>query len=310
MVPGNCNERAIRTADMSWITETSCLEDGIRYVELDPACGFELWVFVVAEVGLFAGVGVFDDVPAVAGEVGAVDDERADGSHAGGLFELVGPAAVVGEGVAAEEVGVGGGWVADDAEDDFAFDVDVGVVVPVKLGGGDAVADEDDGGIDVDGGGERAVGDGVVVAVLEVDGVESDSDAFRLFGDERHGGFGGDGIHADEVDLLEVGAVVAAGFEAVEGELGGDVLGGYLAAAQAGAASFEEIVGEELDVGADLFGVDGGFGCFDCGRDGLGEGAGRDDEEGYGEGDGRANAGLDAGQGVRTPERFFVMRPV
>ena len=91
----------------------------------------------------------------------------ADGSHAGGLLELVGPAAVVGEGFAAEEAGVVGGWVADDEEDDFAFDVDSGVVVPMELGGGDAVADEDDGGVDVDVEGELAVGDGVVVGVGE-----------------------------------------------------------------------------------------------------------------------------------------------
>jgi hypothetical protein len=97
--------------------------------------------------------------------------------------------------------------------------------------------------------------------------------------------------------LLEVGAVVAAGFEAVEGELGGDVLGGDLAAAEAGAAAFEEIVGEELDVGADLFGINGSFGSFDGGRDLLGECAGCDGEERYGEDDGRADAGLDAGQG-------------
>ncbi len=273
------------------------------YVELDPACGFELWVFVVADVGFFAGVGVFDDVPAVAGEVGAVDDEGADGSHACGLFEFVGPAAVVGEGVAAEEGGVGGGWVADDAENNFAFDVDVGVVVPVELGRGDAVADEDDGGVDVDGGGEGAVGDGVVVTVLEVVGVEHDADlAIGALGrDDGHGGFFGDGLHADHVDLLEVGAVVAAGFEAVEGELGGDVLGGDRAAAEAGAASFEEIVGEELDVGADLFGVDGGFCGLDCGRYGLGIGlcscAGRECDKGCGKGDGSANMGLGVGQG-------------
>ena len=140
----------------------------------------EMRVFVVAEVGFFAGVGVLDDVPAVAGEVGAVDDERADGSFAGGLLEFVGPAAVVGEGFAAEEVGIVGGRVADDAEDDFAFDVDAGVVVPVELGSGDAVADEDDGGVDVDGGGEGVVGDGVVVAVLESSEYDADLAVGRL----------------------------------------------------------------------------------------------------------------------------------
>ena len=102
-------------------------------------------------IGLLAGVGVAHDVPAVAGEVGAVDDERADRAHARGLLELVGPAAVVGERLAAEELGVVRGRIADDAEDDLAFDVDAGVVVPVELGRGDAVADEDDGRVDVDG---------------------------------------------------------------------------------------------------------------------------------------------------------------
>ncbi len=197
----------------------------------------------------------------------------------------------------AEEFGIGGGWVADDAEDDFAFDVDVGVVVPVELGRVDAVADEDDRGVDVDDRGEGAVGDGVVVAVLEVEGVEHDADlTFGTFGrDDGHGGFVGDGVHADHVDLLEVGAVVAAGLEAVEGELGGDVFGGELAAAEAGAAAFEEVVGEELDVGADVFGVDGGFGGFDGGRDVLRE-RGDGEEQRCGEGGGRA----EGGQG-RTP---------
>ena len=85
-----------------------------------------------------------------------------------------------------------------------------------------------------------------------------------------------DDLHADEVDPLEVGAVVAAGLQAVERELGGDVLRGEVAAAQAGVAAFEQIVGEEFYVGSDLFRVDGSFGLLDGGRDGLGEG-------GYGE---------------------------
>ena len=197
-----------------------------------------------------------DYVPAVAGEVGAVDDEGADGSFAGGLLELVGPAAVVGEGFAGEEFGVVGGWVADDAEDDFAFDVDVGVVVPVVLGCGGAVADEDDGGVEGGGGGEGLVGDYEVVAEFQEDGLAGG-------GDEGEGGGVGDDFHADEVDLLEVGAVVAGGGEAVEGELRGDILGGELAAAQSGVAAFEEVVGDELVLGADVGGADGGFYCGD-----------------------------------------------
>ena len=252
--------------------ETSGGEEFLSDVELDPAGGLELGIFIVAEVGFFAGVGVFDDVPAVAGEVGAVNDECADGAFASGFLELVGPAAVVGEGVAAEELWVVRGRIADDAEDDFAFDVDVGVVVPVELGRVDAVADEDDGGVDVDGGGEGAVADGVVVAVLQVDGVEIDGHAGGGFlRHEGEGGFGRDGVHADEVDLLEVGAVVAAGLEAVQGKLRCDVLCDELAATQSGAATFEEIVGEKLHLRADFFSVDGGFRCLYRRGNGLGE---------------------------------------
>ena len=209
------------------------------------------------EEGLFGDVGVADDVPSVGGEIGAVDDERADRSFAGGLLELVGPAAVVGEGFAAEEGGVVGGRVVDEAEDDFAFDVDVGEVVPVELGCGDAVADPDDGGVERDGGGELLVEDDEVIGEFEMDGCAG-------FWEEREGGFDGVGFDAGEVDLLEVGAVVAAGFEAVAFELAGDELCGELAAALAGIAAFEEIVGEVLVVGADGLGADGGL----CGGNG------------------------------------------
>ena len=68
-----------------------------------------------------------------------MDDECADSPATGGFLELVGPAAVVGEGRAGEEIGVVGGRVADDDEDDLAADVDVGVVVPLVLGRGDAM---------------------------------------------------------------------------------------------------------------------------------------------------------------------------
>ena len=58
---------------------------------------------------------------------------------------------------------------------------------------------------------------------------------------------GGD---AEERDVLVVGAVVAAGLEAVRLELRGDVLLRDLVAARAGAAAFEQVAGEELIVGS------------------------------------------------------------
>jgi hypothetical protein len=80
-----------------------------------------------------------------------------------------------------------------------------------------------------------------------------------------------DDFSPDEVDLLQIGAVVATGFEAVEGELRGDVLGGEFASAGSGAAAFEQIVGEELDVSADIFGIDGRFRRLDGRRNVLRE---------------------------------------
>src|SRR6516225_5291583 len=99
---------------MSGLEELAC------YIKLNPACGSELRVLVIAQVSLLAGIRVLHHVPAVAGEVGAVDDECADGSLARGLLELVGPAAVVGQRLAAEELRIVGRRVADDAEDDLA----------------------------------------------------------------------------------------------------------------------------------------------------------------------------------------------
>ncbi len=70
----------------------------------------------------------------------------------------------------------------------------------------------------------------------------------------------------------------------------GDVLGGDFAAAEAGAAAFEEIVGEELDVGTDFFTFDGGLGGFDGRRYRLRQYAGGEGEKRCGEG-GRRGGG-------------------
>ena len=62
----------------------------------------------------------------------------------------------------------------------------------------------------------------------------------------RRGGIAGD---ADEADPLEP-AVAIARVQPERLELGGDIAGGDLMAAAAGVAAFEQIVGEEGDMGA------------------------------------------------------------
>ena len=69
-----------------------------------------------------------------------MDDQRSERPHRGGLLELVGPAAVVGHGVAAEVVF--SGRVVHQHHQDLAREVGISEVVPAVLRRLDAVADE------------------------------------------------------------------------------------------------------------------------------------------------------------------------
>src|SRR5260221_14453217 len=91
--------------------------------------------------------GIADHLPTVAGEGGAMDYEGADGAVARGLFELVGPAAVIGKRFALEEVRVVGNRLVHEEQGHFALEVDAFVIVPLLLGWGDALAHQSDGSI-------------------------------------------------------------------------------------------------------------------------------------------------------------------
>ncbi len=75
-----------------------------------------------------------------------MDDDRGGGALARGFLELVGPAAVVGHRLAAEQRFVAGDepGIVDEDERRLAAHVEAGVVVPASLGRVDAVADEHD----------------------------------------------------------------------------------------------------------------------------------------------------------------------
>ena len=76
-------------------------------------------------------------------------------------------------------------------------------------------------------------------------------------GNEGEFGFVFDGVHGVERDALEVGAVVAGWLQSGQGKLRGDVLGGKLGSASAGAAAFEQIERQKADMGANLLRIDG-----------------------------------------------------
>ena len=125
--------------------EAGALEQVDRQVALDPA--FDRGVLrlrvLADDVEHRVGVGVLDRRPAVGRRVGLVHDQDTGGALARGLLVLVGPAAVVGHGLAAEvavaglEVGV-----VDQHDGDLAVQVDALEVVPVALRRLDAIAAE------------------------------------------------------------------------------------------------------------------------------------------------------------------------
>ena len=189
--------------------------------------------------------------PAVAGGGRLVHDQGGDGAAARGLLELVGPAAVVGHGLAAElaehglarlglEVGV-----VDQEDGDLAVQVDALEVVPAALGREDAVADED----------QRRVVDGH--AVHRPHGADVD----RLALGERpaadaHGDGAGD-VGADQRHRLGPGAGGAAGFELQVAEAVGEVGDGLGLAGRAGGAALEGVGRQHLHRRRHLRGVDG-----------------------------------------------------
>ena len=96
-----------------------------------------------------------------------------------------------------------------------------------------------------------------------------------------------DGI---EWNLLKIGAIVAGRLEAIQSELGGDILRGQLSSTLARPSTLEQIVREKLDVGANLLRIDavGGLPHFGrhAGDAGNGRGLGRGERKAaeYGEG--------------------------
>ncbi len=134
--------------------ELRALEESAGRVEGEPALdGDPILVLVLRhEIELLSGPASRDDLPRIARGNGLVDDEGAGRALLGGDLVLVGPAAVVSHGIAAEHLfGAFDGRVVHQHHQDLVADIDVFVVVPSVLGRDDAVADEDEVRFDFDG---------------------------------------------------------------------------------------------------------------------------------------------------------------
>ena len=123
-------------------------QDFARLFLLYPAIDLRHRRRIVAArgIGLRAGPATFDDVPAITGRFGIVDDDGARRALAGGFLILIGPAAVIGHRLAVEGtferlrpvIGI-----VDQDDRGLARHVHAVIVVPALLGRVDAVADED-----------------------------------------------------------------------------------------------------------------------------------------------------------------------
>ncbi|VTO13307.1 Uncharacterised protein [Brevundimonas vancanneytii] len=221
------------------------------------------------DVELRHAPGVGDRGPAVGGGLGLMHDQHARRALTCGFLELVGPAAVIGHGLAAEgvqrrvfEVGV-----VDQDDDHLAAHVGL-EVVPLTLGRADAVADED----------QRRV--------LQVDAVAGQAG--------RHGDFlalrqrlapvaqlqlardVGDG-EAVQADRLGPAAVLAARREAGGRILAAQVVDDLLLGRGGDAAPLEAVVRQDADVLGNARGVEGGRGLgLSSGAAGQGRGESQD----------------------------------
>lgn len=236
--------------------EAGGLEQLDRAVALDPAFqqGVRLARLVADDVEQRGGVRVLHRRPAVGGRRGLMDHQEADRPAARGLFVLVGPAAVIGHRLAAEvalaglEVGI-----VDQHEGDLALQVDALEVVPVTLGRGHAIADEDDRGV-LDGdlrraglgcaqGDVLALGPGLGLAA----GGDADADrALDLEAGQRHV------LGPGALALHQISTRLQSGVL----ELVDDVGDRFLLAFGGRAATFELIGRQHLHVLGDLGGVD------------------------------------------------------
>ena len=186
-----------------------------------------------------------DDGVRVTRRLPGVDDEARLRPAPGGLLELVRPAAVVGERRAAEEFRVVRGRLVREEDDDLALHVDALVIVPVELGRGDAVADEDRLGVELF---EFLLRLARAGEALLAGNVERGFALHRL---ERRFRTRDD---AHERDGLEVRAAFADRLEAGLLELVREILRGEELAAGSGAAPFQPVARQVRDVGLDPIG--------------------------------------------------------
>ena len=195
------------------------------------------------QIRLRAAPGVGDHIPAIGCRLCFVDDQGSRCALAGGFLELVGPAAVIGHGLAIEEFRVAGGKAGIIDEDHYGFAgvVLTCIVIPTVFWRNGAIANEHDIA--------RLEGNMVGILALGPDHgliLEGEGEFVLIGPGENEAGGGRVNGLVDHVDLLEPAAIVAARCEAEARKLCCDPGSRGFASRGAGAAPFEDVVGKRL----------------------------------------------------------------
>ena len=222
---------------------TAGREQAARRLFRDPALQRRAGRAVGQLEALAAAPAVLHHAPVIRSRWFRVDQQYASGALAPGFLEFVGPAAVIGQRLAGKTVRLGGSRlrVVDHHDDDLVFDIDTLEIVPAFFRRRDAVADEHERRIEGMRGNGVARGPHPVRAERQRHGLAARHGVQAALLRQR--------LHAGDPHALAV-AVAAHGLQSGHLRLGFQVGHRQVGAALARAPAFQQIVGQEGQVGA------------------------------------------------------------
>ena len=219
-----------------------------RDLHLDPASRLQCRKRIVLQIGFFYRLGVAHYLPAIAGQIGAMNNQYAHGTSARRFLVLVRPAPIVGQGLPFKEFFVLGRRLIDDHQQHFPLHVHALEVVPLILRRLNAIANKDNGRVNVRCRSAGLILGDVILAILQLDR----SAILRL---QRKAGLILQRVHRQQRNLLEIRAVLACRLKSRQHELSSDILRSYFRSAQPRTPPFQQIVRKKANMGANLFRV-------------------------------------------------------
>ena len=214
-----------------------------RRVFRDPALQGSAGSAVRQLEALAAAPAVLHHAPVVRGRRFRVDQQYASGALAFGFLEFVRPAAIISQRLAGKAVRIksSGLRVVDHHDDDLVFDIDALEIVPALFRRRDAVADEHQRRIEGVRGNGVARGPDPVRAERQRHGLATGQRLQAALGRQR--------LHAGDLHALAV-TVAAHGAQTGHLRLGFQIRHRQVGAPLARAPAFQQIVGQEGQVGA------------------------------------------------------------